>query len=85
MYESNKEFEIYKLSDIGNIMAIEIQGKFNILMNELSLICQQGREFSIVKTKLEEAFFFARKSMAMYIDNREDWNNFIVYKKFVIN
>ena len=62
----NKEFTTYPLSDSGLKKGLEISTLFDNLLNELSNdICPNNREFSIVKTKLEEACFFAKKSMSI--------------------
>ena len=60
----NKEFEVHILTDNGIGKAKEIAAFFDEALNLLKIICPEGREFSIVKTKLEEACFFAKKSMA---------------------
>ena len=60
----NKEFEVHILTDNGIGKAKEIAAVFDEALNLLKIICPEGREFSIVKTKLEEACFFAKKSMA---------------------
>lgn len=61
----NKEFKVYKLNDEGIDKAVEIAVVFDNLLNQLEMLCSEGREFSIVKTKLEEACFFAKKSIAV--------------------
>ncbi len=58
-------FQFHRLNDDGIKKAEAIAGAFDDLLNELSQLCpSEGREFSIVKTKLEEASFFAKKAMA---------------------
>ena len=60
----NNEFEVHILTDNGISKAKEIAVVFDEALNFLKIICPEGREFAIVKTKLEEACFFAKKSMA---------------------
>lgn len=61
----NKEFEVHILTDTGIEKAKGLATLFNDLLDKLSMhYCLNNREFSIVKTKLEEACFFAKKSMA---------------------
>lgn len=64
----NEQFGVHKLSDRGFVKANQIRDAFDRLLNDLSEItgdAKGGREFSLVKTKLEEACFFAKKSMAI--------------------
>jgi hypothetical protein len=61
---SSTLFEVHKLNEIGIGKAREIAGAFDQLLARLEELCPDGREFSIVKTKLEEASFFAKKAMA---------------------
>ncbi len=61
----NKEFEVHMLNETGRVKARSIATVFDGLLDCLKEICPEGREFSICKTKLEEASFFAKKSMAM--------------------
>lgn len=61
----NKEFQVHKLNQEGINKAVQIAELFDNLMQKLKDHCPAGREFSIVATKLEEASFFAKKSMAM--------------------
>jgi hypothetical protein len=63
-------FRVHRLNDDGLKKADEIAAAFNDCLNRLRGICAEGREFSIVKTKLEEAAFFAKKSMANQAENQ---------------
>jgi len=60
----NKEFEVHKLNDKGMRLATEIAAIFDGCLNQLSTYCAPGREWSLVRTKMEEACFFAKKAMA---------------------
>jgi len=63
--EGHPEFKVHILNDDGITCARSIAQEFNNLLTVLhSLIGEPNREFSIVKTKLEEACFFAKKAMA---------------------
>ena len=62
----NKEFESHILTTTGIEKAKEIATLFDNLLSRLTDdYCHNNRELSIVKTKLEEACFFAKKSMAL--------------------
>jgi len=70
----NKEFEVHKLSDIGLEKAGLIRDLFDTFLTALEQLLTtstSSREFSIVKTKLEEACFFAKKSMAINLSNQK--------------
>jgi hypothetical protein len=41
----------------------EIAQIFNETVSDLQKLCGEGREWSIVKTKLEEAFYFAKQAL----------------------
>jgi hypothetical protein len=58
------EFAVHMLNQEGKEKAAKIAIAFHNLLEEISSICPEGREMSIVKTKLEEASFFAKKAMA---------------------
>lgn len=59
-------FTVHKLNDVGIARAQNIATAFNRLLEALERECTTNtREFSIMKTKLEEASFFAKKSMAI--------------------
>jgi hypothetical protein len=63
-------FESKKLNDDGLCKAGMIRDAFKGLLNKLEFTCPEGREFSIVKTKLEEACFFAIKSVSLNPENQ---------------
>lgn len=65
----NKEFEVHMLNDTGKEKSKAIAEAFDKCLNELTVLCPPGRELSIVRTKLEEACFFAKKAMAAQREN----------------
>ena len=67
----NRLFQVHKLNEKGLYKAGQIAESFSNLLEELAEYCPEGRELAIVKTKLEEAAFFAKKSMAGLEENRE--------------
>lgn len=68
----NKEFKVHMLNEICKEKARRIANEFSILIDRILEICPEGREMSIVKTKLEEACFFAKKSMASQEYNQNE-------------
>ena len=66
----NPLFSFHKLNEDGIQRAVAIAKAFDELLKTLNEICPDGREFSIVKTKLEEASFFAKKSIANVPENQ---------------
>lgn len=60
----NKEFQVHMLTEDGKSKAQAIASAFDECLEKLKGLCPEGRELSIVKTKLEEASFFAKKAMA---------------------
>lgn len=76
--EMNKEFEMHMLNEQGKEKAKKIAEAFDLLLETLCpsdvrllALCPPGRELSLVRTKLEEACFFAKKSMAAVSANQE--------------
>lgn len=61
----HKEFEVHLLNEQGINIAQSLAIRFDELLSWLETVLPEGREFSIVKTKLEEASFFAKKAMAV--------------------
>ena len=65
-------FEVHILNEQGKSKARSIASAFDNLLNTLTTtIPTASREMSIVKTKLEEACFFAKKAMANQAENQE--------------
>lgn len=65
-------FKFHKLNEDGIRKANSITDTFIATLEELADDCQDSpREFAIVKTKLEEACFFAKKAMAIQKQNQE--------------
>ncbi len=66
------EFRVFELGEEGESAAGEVTRAFDELLGRLAPLCgPPSREFSIVKTKLEEACFFAKKSMAKRAGNSQ--------------
>lgn len=67
------EFAVHILNAEGITKAAEIANIFNHALGQLEgVIGFGGREMSIVRTKLEEAAFFAKKAMAVRPENQRD-------------
>jgi hypothetical protein len=67
------EFAVHILNGPGIAKARELAYLFTAFLNDLESVCGvDGREMSIVRTKLEEASFFAKKAMASRPENQSD-------------
>ena len=56
----------------GKGRAADIAKQFSVCLNNLeAIIGAEGREMAIVRTKLQEAAFFAKRAMAVKAENQE--------------
>lgn len=78
----NKEFTSHMLNEAGKAKANAIAEAFDRLLvtlttpatpDDATVLCPPGREVSLVRTKLEEACFFAKKAMAVQRENQQSW------------
>lgn len=63
----HKEFRVHILNDQGKAKARQIAASFDELLSKIEGIVGEprpSREMALVRTKLEEACFFAKKAMA---------------------
>lgn len=68
----NAAFEVHMLNEDGKKLAGIIAEGFDRLLLDLENDCgKDGREMAIVRTKLEEACFFAKKAMASRKENQQ--------------
>lgn len=67
----NPEFEVQMLNEDGIQKAKDIAYGFDLLLEDLKIMCPEGRHMAIVRTKLEEASFFAKKAMACCAQNQK--------------
>lgn len=66
------EFQVHKLNAEGLMQAADIAHEFTVFLNTLeAYIGTTSREAAIVRTKLEEACFFAKKAMASKPENQQ--------------
>ena len=65
-------FTFHKLNPDGISKAMFIADAYTNLLEELSAKVPECREWSIAKTKLEEACFFTKKAMACSPDNQAE-------------
>lgn len=68
----NKEFSTTKVTPEGVQKLQECRIAFSTLLDTLKVLCPESREFSLVKTKLEEASFFAIKAISYTNVGSED-------------
>jgi hypothetical protein len=67
----HQEFEVHLLNDEGIAKAKKLANLFDQLLTELDpLMPIASRYTSLVRTKLEEASFFAKKAMAILPENQ---------------
>lgn len=67
-------FGFHKLNPLGQSKAQDIQAVYELLLAKLEYLIGDAkycREFSIAKTKLEEACFYSKKAMAIHKENQE--------------
>lgn len=70
---TNELFGSVKLTEKGQTDAKYIETIFSMALNQLAGLCpEHTREFSIVKTKLEEASFYAKKSLRHFNTQKEN-------------
>lgn len=60
----HSQFAVHMLTEEGKTKAKEIAKAFDDCLTRLEVVCPEGRHLALVRTKLEEACFFAKKAMA---------------------
>jgi hypothetical protein len=66
------EFTVHMLNDCGKEKAGAIAQTLSSALDSLEQVCgKEGREMAIVRTKLEEACFFAKRAMAQRVENQQ--------------
>jgi hypothetical protein len=65
------EFQVHRLNAAGMAKAQLLGEVFSEALNQIDKIVPDGRELSLVKTKLQEASFFAKRAIAMHPFNQE--------------
>jgi len=66
----NNEFKFHALNEIGKEKVLSVAIAFDELLQQLKSICPVSRELKITAMKLEEACFYAKKSIASEIENQ---------------
>lgn len=67
-----EEFKVHILNEEGIQKAQEIAAIFELALNHLESTCGiDGRYMALVRTKMEEASFFAKKAMATREENQQ--------------
>lgn len=71
MDEVRDEFAVHKLNERGFLLANQLAGVFTGALNELERLAgKDGREMAIVRTKLQEASYFAKRAIAVNPENQ---------------
>lgn len=67
-----EEFQVHLLNEVGLERANKIAEAFSNLLTTLETDCGiTGREGALVKTKLQEAAFWAKRAMAVNQENQK--------------
>jgi hypothetical protein len=69
---NNPEFDVHILNEDGIRKAQKIAETFDQALTSLIFLGVGGRYLSIVRTKMEEAAFFAKKGMAIQKENQKE-------------
>ncbi|HEY5657924.1 MAG TPA: hypothetical protein VIY27_09060 [Myxococcota bacterium] len=73
MSSIRQEFNVHILNEDGIDKARRIGSVFTLTLEGIEEICgADGREMAIVRTKLQEAAFFAKRAMALRAENQRD-------------
>lgn len=65
------EFKVHMLNEAGKKKAAAIAEGFTILLDGIEAKGVTGRDLALVKTKLEEACFHAKRGIASLPENQE--------------
>jgi hypothetical protein len=70
--EIRNEFQVHMLNNEGKARATDLAKLFTVFLNNIESQCgPDGREMAIVRTKLQEAAFFAKRAIAVLPSNQE--------------
>ena len=70
-----REFEFVRLTDHGINQANTVGDLFAGLFHQLEQNIPNGRELSLVKTKLQEVCFWAKKAVSLNSENQKETND----------
>lgn len=65
------EFSVHMLNEAGKMKARALAIDFSTLLDRIEASGCTGRDLALVKTKLEEACFVAKRGMASLLENQE--------------
>jgi hypothetical protein len=69
--EIRSEFTVHTLNTEGLSRAADVAKLFSVFLNNLeAVVGPDGREMAIVRTKLQEANFFAKRALAVQSENQ---------------
>lgn len=67
-----EEFAVHMLNRDGKERAADVAKMLSICLNNIeAIVGADGREMAIVRTKLQEAAFFAKRAIAVKAENQE--------------
>jgi len=69
---THPEFEVHILNELGIARARSLAGVFDRALTDIIDLVPAGRSLSLVKTKLEEACFHAKKGIANNPENQKE-------------
>lgn len=69
-----QEFAVHRLNTDGLARADDLAEVFSDCLNKVQGLVPPGREFALVVTKLQEAAFFAKRGMALAVNNQQQEN-----------
>jgi hypothetical protein len=65
MNSLSPEFSSYQLNELGQARCQNISVAFDTLLKVVEAALPESRQLSIIRTKLEEACFYARKGVSL--------------------